>query len=284
LRCSNGREAQATRTEASQGRSDDAAQQSSMPKKAMRSVLRRWVQDALLLLAPFVLIAGGVWCIDDIPMMSIGDPDEAYIDEEMIGISTDVPGIVKEVDVKEYQYVEVGQVMYSLDDLPFRLTLERAEARVATVRDDLNQLKANYQYMQILVKRAKYDVDQYATELRHEESLSNEHVGSQAFLATTRQNLQIAREKLTSLDHELAAIADELGGDPDIPSKQHPRYLDALAQRDEAARRLAHTVVKASFAGIVANVSSVVPGKYLQASEPVLYLIVADHALVDSRP
>jgi membrane fusion protein, multidrug efflux system len=255
-----------------------------MPKRAMRFLPRHWARDALLLLAPFVLIAGGVWCINDIQLMSIGNLDEAYIDDEMIGISTDVPGIVKEVDVKEYQYVEVGQVMYCLDDLPFRLTLERAEARVATVRDDLNQLKANYQYMQILVKRAKYDVDHYATELHHEEGLSNENVESQAFLATARRNLETARQKLTSLDHELAVIADELGGDPDIPSKQHPRYLDALAQRDEAARRLAHTVVRASFAGIVANVSSVVPGKYLQASEPVLYLIVADHALVDSRP
>jgi membrane fusion protein, multidrug efflux system len=33
--------------------------------------------------------------------------------------------------------------------------------------------------------------------------------------------------------------------------EQHPRYRDAVAQRDEAARQLDHTVVKAPFAGIV---------------------------------
>jgi hypothetical protein len=50
------------------------------------------------------------------------------------------------------------------------------------------------------------------------------------------------------------------------PVEQHPRYRDAVAQRNEAARQLDHTVVKAPFAGIVTNVPSIAPGKYLQAS------------------
>jgi multidrug resistance efflux pump len=34
--------------------------------------------------------------------------------------------------------------LYRLDDLPFRLALERAEAQVGMVGDALNALKANY--------------------------------------------------------------------------------------------------------------------------------------------
>jgi hypothetical protein len=48
-----------------------------------------------------------------------------------------------------------------------------------------------------------------------------------------------------------------------------------VAQRDEAARQLAHTVAKAPFAGIVTNVPSIAAGKYLQASVTAFYLVAA---------
>ena len=66
--------------------------------------------------------------------------------------------------------------------------------------------------------------------------------------------------------------------------EKNPRYLDAVAQRDEAARQLAHTVVKAPFAGIVTNVPSIAPGKYLQASVTAFYLVAADHVWVVANP
>jgi hypothetical protein len=71
---------------------------------------------------------------------------------------------------------------------------------------------------------------------------------------------------------------------PDGPVEKNPRYLDALAQRDEAARQLAHTVVRASFAGIVTNVPSIAPGKYLPASTTAFFLVAADHVWVNADP
>jgi membrane fusion protein, multidrug efflux system len=57
-----------------------------------------------------------------------------------------------------------------------------------------------------------------------------------------------------------------------------------MAQRDEAARQLDHTVVKAPFAGIVTNVPALAPGKYLQASMTAFYLVASDHVWVDANP
>ena len=116
------------------------------------------------------------------------------------------------------------------------------------------------------------------------QDLLNAHVASQATYDTARRNLQNAQQKLASLNQQLAAIAANLNGDPSIPVEQHPRYRDAVAQRDEAARQLDHTVVKAPFAGIVTNVPSIAPGKYLQASMTAFYLVAADHVWVYSNP
>jgi multidrug resistance efflux pump len=52
--------------------------------------------------------------------------------------ATDVSGIVKEIGVSNNQEVAEGQVLFRMDDLPFRLALERAEAQVGIVRNDLS--------------------------------------------------------------------------------------------------------------------------------------------------
>jgi membrane fusion protein, multidrug efflux system len=210
--------------------------------------------------------------------------DDAYIEADKVGVSTDVSGIVQEIDVTENQHVEAGQALYRLDDLPFRLALQRAEAQVGIVRDELNALKANYGDMQAQIKQAQYDIDYYDRDFRRQQNLVSRGVVSEANFDTSHRNLQNAQQKLASLNQQLAAIAANLNGDPNIPIEKHPRYIDAVAQRDEAARQLAHSSVKAPFDGIVTNVPSIAPGKYLQASTTAFYLVASDHVWVDANP
>jgi membrane fusion protein (multidrug efflux system) len=134
------------------------------------------------------------------------------------------------------------------------------------------------------IKQAQDDIDYYDREFHRQQDLAAKNISSQQTFDAARRNLQNAQHKLASLDQQLAAIAANLNGDPNIAVEQHPRYRDAVAQRDEAARQLDHTVVKAPFAGIVTNVPSIAPGKYLQASMTAFYLVAADHVWVDANP
>jgi membrane fusion protein (multidrug efflux system) len=251
------------------------------PKKPPRSARRRWPRWALLALLPLALIAGGYWYVTGGRVMST---DNAYVEADKVGISTDVSGMVKEINVKNNQHVEDRQVLFRLDDLPFRLALERADAQVGVVRNDLNALKANYRDMQAQIKQAQDDIDYYDREFHRQQDLAAKNIASQQTFDAARRNWQNAQQKLASLSQQLAAIAANLNGDPNIPVEQHPRYRDAVAQRNEAARQLDHTVVKAPFAGIVTNVPSLAPGKYLQASMTAFYLVATDYVWVDSNP
>ena len=262
-------------------RRETARGQPGRPAKALRSRVRQLVRGALFALLPLALLAGGYWYVTGGQVMST---DDAYVEADKVGISTDVSGIVKEVDVTENQRVETGQVLYRLDDLQFRLALARATAQIGMVRDALNALKANYRDMQTQIQQAQSDIEYYGTEFRRQQTLLGGGVASQQAFDSARRNLQNAQQKLASLNQQLAAIAANLDGDPDGPVEQNPRYLDAVAQRDEAQRQLDHTVVKAPFAGIATNVPSIAPGKYLQASTTAFYLVAADHVWVDSNP
>jgi membrane fusion protein (multidrug efflux system) len=274
-------EAPATARDIADQRSDPPAKASPAPPHPPRSKGRRWVRRALFTLLPLVLISGGYGYVSGGQVMST---DDAYVEADKVGVSTDVSGIVQTIAVTENQRVDAGQVLYRLDDLPFRLALQRAEAQIGIVRNDLNALKANYGDMQAQIKQAQYDIDYYDREFRRQQELVSRSVVSQASFDMARRNLQNAQQKLASLNQQLAALAANLNGDPNIPVEQHPRYLDAVAQRDEAARQLAHSVVRAPFAGIVTNVPAIAPGKYLAASTTAFYLVATDHVWVDANP
>ena len=164
------------------------------------------------------------------------------------------------------------------------MTLRRAEAQVGMVRNSLNALRANYRDMQAQIKQARNDIDYFEVESRRQEDLLHEHVASESTFDSARRNLQNSQQKLASVSQQLAAIAANLDGDPDGPIERNPRYLEAMAQRDEAARQLAHTVVLAPFSGIVTGVPSIAPGKYLAASTTAFYLVATDHVWVDANP
>ncbi len=257
------------------------AETTAKSDQASRPARRRGMRRILFALLPLALIAGGYWYVSGGQVMAT---DDAYVEADKVGISTDVSGIVKEVDVTENQHVTAGQVLYRLDDEQFRYALDRAVAQVGTVRDDINALKANYRDMQAQIKQAQDDVAYYEREFQRQQDLSGKGFASQQTFDAARRNLQNAQQKLSSLNEQLAAVTANLGGDPNIPVEQHPRYRDAVAQRDEAARELDHTVVKAPFAGVVTNVPSVAPGKYLQASSTAFYLVATDHVWIDSNP
>src|ERR1700722_1503333 len=251
------------------------------PEKPKGKSARPGTRRMLFALLPLALIGGGYWYVTGGRVMST---DDAYVEADKVGLSTDVSGIVKTIAVVENQKVDAGEVLFRLDDLPFQLTLRRAEAQVGMARDSLNALKASYRDMQAQVKQAHNDIDYFDVEYRRQQSLLHEHVASETSFDTAQRNLQNARQKLASVTQQLAEIAANLDGDPNGPVERNPRYLEAVAQRDEAARQLAHTVVRAPFAGMVTDVPSIAPGKYLPASTTAFYLVATDHVWVDANP
>ncbi|RAI44567.1 hemolysin secretion protein D [Rhodoplanes roseus] len=235
----------------------------------------------LFALLPIVLLVGGYFYVTGGAVMS---SDNAYVQADKVAVSTDVSGIVKAVDVRDNQTVAKGDLLFELDDLPFRLALTRAQANLAMVRDQIEALKASYRDMQAQIEQAKADVAFYTREFDRQQALVARNVASEQAFDSARHNLQVSQQKVASLQQQLAGIAANLNQNPDIEVEDHPRYVDAVAQRDEAARQLSHTQVRAPFAGIVTNVPSLQPGQYLAAATPAFSVVATDHVWVESSP
>src|SRR5690242_15238450 len=73
--------------------------------------------------------------------------DDAYIHAQKLAVSTDVSGLVKEVDVKEGDTVKKGQVLFRLDPVPFEIAVANAKATLSQASLDVLSMRDDYRRM-----------------------------------------------------------------------------------------------------------------------------------------
>jgi membrane fusion protein (multidrug efflux system) len=249
--------------------------------QTLRFDRKLWLRRGLYGLLPLALLIGGIWYVTGGRIMS---SDNAYVNAETVGISTDIAGIVQDVDVHENQHVTMGQVLYRLDPLQFQIALDNAKANLAQAALTVNSMKVDYKRMlsDVAAQQAQVDLDQVnynrALMLRTTDTVPQSNYDQ------AKANLDSDKAKLESLRQQAAVQLAKLGGNVDIPTEQQPQYMQIDAQVAEAQRELDHTVVKAPFGGIVTNVPAIAPGKYLAASTMAFFLVDTDHVWIDSNP
>src|ERR1700722_12690773 len=236
---------------------------------------------ALFALLPIAAVAGAYWYVTGGQIMST---DDAYVQADKVGISTDVSGIVNDVDVRDNQHVSSEQILYRLDPRQFQIALDNAKANLAQTALTIDAMKQDYKRMlsDTAAEQAQLDLDQ----INYNRASTLVRSGSvpQATYDQANRTLLDNKSKLQSLQQQAATQLARLAGNPDIETTQHPQYLQAKAVVDEAQRQLDHTVIRAPFAGTVTNVPSIAPGKYLAASVTAFNLVTTDHAWVEANP
>ena len=267
--------------EAPQVQPDRPGAMPSALEKPARSPRRPWRRWTLFALLPLAVIVGCYWYITGGAVMST---DNSYVEADKVGISTDISGIVADVDVTDNQHVAAGQILYRLDPRQFQIALDNAKANLAETALSIEAMKEDYKRMlsDAAAQQAQVDLDQvnhdrYATLLRSA-------TVSKATFDQAHYTLDTDKNKLDSLRRQAAAQLARLAGDPTIPVTLHPQYLQAQAKVDEAQRQFDHTTVVAPFSGIVTNVPTIAPGKYLPASTIAFYLVDTDHIWLAANP
>jgi membrane fusion protein, multidrug efflux system len=248
----------------------------------LRTMRRRdRLRYVLFALLPIVLIVGCYMYVTGGQVMST---DDAYVQADKVGVSTDISGIVLDVAVKENQHVDTGQVLYRLDPRQFQIALENAKANLAQIALSIEAMKQDYKRMvsDVAGQQAQVDLDQLnfdrSTMLLHSATVS------QSVYDQTHYTLDNDKAKLAALKEQTQMQLAKLGGDADIAVTDHPQHRQAQAQVDEAQRQLDHTVITAPFSGIVTGVPAIAPGKYLAASTTAFFLVDTDHVWVDATP
>jgi membrane fusion protein, multidrug efflux system len=242
--------------------------------------LRQRLRLPLMLAGPIVvLIAASWWYLTSGRYVST---DDAYVQAARTMVSTDISGRVVAIAVHDNQRVTEGQVLFQLDERPYRIAVEDAKAQLAAARLQVEALKATYRQKVADAGGAEETLAYQQREFERQRQLASSGVASRAVFDQVQNAMAVARQRVASTQSDIANILAQLGGNPDIPVDQHPSVQRAQAALDKAGLDLSYTTVRAHENGIVTKVEQLQVGSYVTASTPV-FSVVSDRIWIEAN-
>ena len=246
-----------------------------------RRPLRQRLRLPLMLAGPIlVLLAAAYWYLTGGRYVST---DDAYVQAARVAVSTDVSGRVVEIGVKDNQQVAAGQVLFRLDQRPFRIAVEEAKAQLATVRYQIHALKATYHQKRADARAAEATSEYQEREFERQKRLLTSGTASQQQFDQARQAYENGRQQLASKQQDVAVALANIGGDPDIPLEEHPMVQHAQAALDRAELNLSYTEIHAPENGVVTKVDQLQVGDYVNAGTPLFSLMSTDRVWIEAN-
>ncbi|MCY4220966.1 MAG: HlyD family secretion protein [Thiotrichales bacterium] len=242
----------------------------SAASRIARRISRLALRTVLLVVVPLAAVVVGVYIYAESGRYVT--TENAYIKSNVITVSADVSGRVEWVGVDDHALVREGQVLFRLDQEPFKIALERAEAELELVRTQVEELRADYHEAVAAVAAEEERVTFLTRQLARQQTLKERRLASEQAYDEAAHDLQFAKRQVRVLRQRVQGVRQSLGGDPDIEAAAHPSFLRARTERDAAAMALADTWVEASVDGTVSNMK-LQPGEYVEEGGAVFTII-----------
>ena len=199
--------------------------------------------------------------------------DDAYVQAARASISSNVAGQVAEIAVRNNQRVHRGDLLFRLDDQPYRIAAEEAQAKLGTARLEIVAGKATYRQQLASMRSAQDTLAYQEREYQRQQKLLASGISSQMQFDQAQHARDTARQQFASAQQQVASVLAMLGGDADVDPDRHPTVQQAQAVLDRAKLNLSYTRIVAPDDGIVTKVEQLQVGDYINAANPVFALI-----------
>ena len=249
-------------------------------RRVARGIGRFALRTLLLVVVPLAAVAVGIYIYAESGRHVT--TENAYIKSNVVAISSDVSGRVEWVGVDDNTLVRKGQILFRLDQRPFRIALDRSEAETELVRTQVEHLRADYHEAVAQVAAEEERVRFLTRQLARQETLKERKLASEQAYDVAAHDLSLARRQVRVLRQRVQRAVQSLGGNPDIEVEGHPRYLRARAERDQAAIAFADTSVEAPVDGIVSNMK-LQAGEYVEEGHAVFSIIENGRVWVEAN-
>ena len=241
-----------------------------MARRVSRRIGRFALRTVLLVVVPLIAVAIGTYIYAESGRYVT--TENAYIKSNVVAISADVSGRVEWVGVEDNTLVREGQILFRLDQQPFKIALERSEAELDLVRTQVEHLRADYHEAVAQVAAEEEKVKFLTRQLARQKTLKERKLASEQAYDVAAHDLSLAKRQARVLHQRVHRVLQSLGGDPAIEAEVHPRFLRARTERDQAAIALADTTVEAPVDGVVSNMK-LQAGEYVEEGHAVFTVI-----------
>ncbi len=190
--------------------------------------------------------------------MKFESTDDAYVETTTVNVSPKISGQIKEVYVKDNQFVKEGDLVALIDDEDYKVRFEQADSTYEKVKLNQANAKANLTASQSAIELAKKDLDRY-TNLYEQGAVS-------------KQTLDSAQVKYDSALAGLTQAQQALFSNSQGQTVADTDLKTSKAAKDKAALDLSYTKVYAPQSGTVSS-RRVEKGMWVTAGSPLFTLV-----------
>ncbi|MGF7062405.1 membrane fusion protein (multidrug efflux system) [Aminobacter sp. BE322] len=254
----------------------------SQPQPAAAAPARRNRGRFLVMAAlPLALVAAGgyYWVTGG----RYQETENANLRQAKVSIASEAAGRIVKVGVADNASVKAGDILFEVDPEPYRIALAQADATLAAARLNVEQLRAAYSQATAQERVAASALDYAQSQFDRSNDLVRKGVNAPSALDEARMDLDKAKEQHSAALQGIVSAKAALGGNPDIPTEQHPTVLSAQAARDKAAFSLAQTTVRAPADGTVSQAASFKIGQFVGTGTPVFSLVETGDTWVEAN-
>jgi membrane fusion protein (multidrug efflux system) len=205
--------------------------------------------------------------------------DDAYVNGDVVQITSEVPGTVLSLKVDDTQTVRAGQPLIELDPADAKIAEANAEADLARAVRQVRglfaqgkELRAQIEQREQVERTADEDLERRGGLLADGAISAEELSHARDAVTTSRANVSAAREALSQTVAQIdgTTIAD------------HPQVLAAAAAVRNAALALHRSELTAPVGGVIAK-RSVEVGQRVAAGTPLLAVVPLDDVWIDAN-
>ena len=239
---------------------------------------RQWRRLALMLAVPLLLVGAGLyfWLTGGRSVST----DNAYVQQDKVSISSDVTGRVVAVMPRESQAVRRGDVLVKIDQRPFAIALDQANANLASARLQVSELRSGTTSKTADVAGKRDAVSYARIALERQQKLLKDGFATRATVQSAELALATAESELNAAIADAASAAAAANG---AGSGTHPLVLAAMAARDKAAFDLSRTVIRAPGDGVISQTSKIQPGQIMIMGVPTMSLVLSDRRWIEAN-
>lgn len=231
---------------------------------------RRWGRIALIAIVPLLIAAvAGYFYLTGGRYIST---DNAYVQQDTISISPDVSGRIVQVNVKENQRVKAGDILFVIDQEPYKNALAQADAALASARVQVATLSTDTGSAAADVESANADISLAVGTYSRQAALMKQGFTTRAAFDAAAHEVAAARARLATARASAVKAQVQLGSG--VAGSGVPAAVQAaMAEREKALLNLSRTVVRAPKDGIISQTSRLQIGNITPSGVPALSLV-----------
>ncbi len=195
---------------------------------------------------------------------------QARVDGYVVGVSSEVSGVVNKVWVKNNQSIEAGKPLFEVKRSQYEIALNQASSQLEDVKRQIAAGEAGVESAQSNLLAAMANQKKTQQDVTRLEALYKKDPGAISVrrLESSQASYAQALAKVSGAEAEVARAIEQKGGD----GENNAKLKTAISALNKAELDLKHTVTYASSQGIITDLRTDV-GQFANAGSPVMTFI-----------